>query len=37
MVILERAGYRCTRVAGSLGTCDVVAVGAVDVKLSRLK
>jgi len=37
IVILERAGYRCTRAAGSLGTFDVVAVGAVDLKLVQVK
>ena len=37
MRILEAAGYRCTRAAGSLGLFDVVAVGATDIRLIQVK
>jgi len=35
--ILEDAGYRCTRAAGSLGAWDIVGVGATDVVLVQVK
>lgn len=34
---LEAAGYLATRAAGSLGLFDLVAVGAVDVRLVQVK
>lgn len=37
MRLLEAAGYRCTRAAGSLGTFDVIAIGAADVRLIQVK
>lgn len=37
MRLLEQAGYRCTRAAASLGLFDVIAIGAVDVRLVQVK
>ena len=37
MEILEAAGYVVTRSSASLGLFDVVAVGAVDVRLIQVK
>jgi len=35
--LLEAAGYACTRAAASLGTFDVVAIGAAGVLLVQVK
>lgn len=35
--VLEAAGYRCTRAAGSMGEWDVIAVGPGDVRLIQVK
>jgi Holliday junction resolvase len=37
MRILEAAGYVCTKAGGSLGLFDVIAIGAVDVRLLQIK
>jgi len=37
IAILEAAGYRCTRAAGSLGAWDVIGVGAMDIVLVQVK
>ena len=37
IAILEAAGYRCTRSAGSLGEWDIVAIGSTDVVLCQVK
>jgi len=37
MRILEAAGYACTRAAASLGTFDVIGIGATDVVLVQVK
>jgi Holliday junction resolvase len=37
MVILETAGYRCTRSAASLGEWDLIGVGSTDVVLCQVK
>jgi Holliday junction resolvase len=37
MEILERAGYRCTRAAASLGAWDVIGIGSSDVVLVQIK
>jgi hypothetical protein len=37
IVLLERAGYRCSRSAASLGAWDIIAVGPVDVVLVQVK
>ena len=37
MALLEAAGYRCTRAAGSLGDWDVIGFGTVDVVLVQVK
>jgi len=37
MVLLERAGYRCTRSAASLGCWDIVGVGSTDFVLVQVK
>lgn len=37
MAILEAAGYRCTRAAGSLGVFDIVGVGVQGVVLVQVK
>ncbi len=37
MVILEAAGYACTRAAASLGVFDIVGVGSTDVVLVQVK
>jgi Holliday junction resolvase len=35
--LLEAAGYRCTRAAGSLGVFDIIGVSATDVVLVQVK
>lgn len=35
--LLEAAGYRCIRSAGSLGEWDVVAIGSSDIVLVQVK
>ena len=37
MVILEAAGYRCTRSAASLGVWDIVGIGSNNVVLVQVK
>jgi hypothetical protein len=37
MRVLEAAGYVCTKAGGSLGLFDVIAVGALDVRLIQVK
>lgn len=37
MALLEAAGYRCTRSAGSLGEWDIIGVGSADVVLVQVK
>jgi Holliday junction resolvase len=37
IAILEAAGYRCTRAAGSLGVWDVVGIGPTDIVLCQVK
>lgn len=37
IAILEAAGYRCTRAAGSLGTWDVIGIGPIDIVLVQVK
>lgn len=37
MVILESAGYSCSRAAASLGIFDVIAIGAQDIRLVQVK
>lgn len=37
MAILEAAGYRCTRAAGSLGAWDVIGIGRTDIVLCQVK
>ena len=37
IAILEAAGYRCTRAAGSLGCWDVIAVGPTDFVCLQVK
>lgn len=37
IAILEAAGYRCTRAAGSLGAWDVVGIGPTDIVLCQVK
>jgi hypothetical protein len=37
MLLLEAAGYSCTRSGASLGAWDVVAIGANDVILLQVK
>jgi len=37
MVILEAAGYRCTRAAASLGAWDIIGIGSTDVVLVQCK
>lgn len=37
MVILEAAGYRCTRAAASLGVFDIVGIGSADIVLVQVK
>jgi hypothetical protein len=36
IALLEEAGYRCTRAAGSLAIFDLVAVGSSQVRLIRV-
>jgi hypothetical protein len=37
MLLLEAAGYRCTRAAASLGTWDILSIGSTDVMLVQVK
>lgn len=37
MRLLEDAGYKCTRAAGSMGVWDIVAIGAIDIVLVQVK
>jgi hypothetical protein len=37
MALLEAAGYRCTRSAGSLGEWDIIGIGPTDVVLCQVK
>ncbi len=37
MKLLEDAGYSCSRAAASLGVFDVIAIGAVDIRLVQVK
>lgn len=37
IALLEAAGYRCTRSAGSLGEWDIIGVGSTDVVLCQVK
>src|SRR5262249_8366165 len=37
MAVLEAAGYRCTRAAGSLGEFDIIGIGGSDVVLCQVK
>jgi len=37
MAVLEAAGYRCTRSAGSLGEWDVIGISGRDVVLVQIK
>jgi len=35
--LLEAAGYRCTRAAGSKGVWDIIAIGPCGVRLLQIK
>ena len=37
IALLEKQGYKCTRAAASLGTFDIVAIGATDIILLQVK
>jgi len=37
MVILEAAGYHCTRSAASLGAFDIIGIGPSDMVLVQVK
>ena len=37
IAILEKAGYKCTRSAASLGAWDIVGVGSTDFVLVQVK
>jgi Holliday junction resolvase-like predicted endonuclease len=37
MALLEAAGYRCTRSAGSLGEWDIIGIGPTDVVLCQVR
>lgn len=37
IVILEAAGYQCTRAAASLGCWDIVGIGPTDIVLVQVK
>jgi hypothetical protein len=37
MLLLEAAGYACTRAAASLGAWDVIGIGSTDVVLVQVK
>ena len=37
IVLLEAAGYRCTRAAASLGAWDIIGVGSTAVVLVQVK
>jgi Holliday junction resolvase-like predicted endonuclease len=37
MALLEAAGYRCTRSAGSLGEWDIIGIGRAHVVLCQVK
>jgi hypothetical protein len=37
MLLLEAAGYRCTRSGASLGAWDIIGIGSTDVVLVQVK
>jgi hypothetical protein len=37
MMLLEAAGYRCTRAAASLGAWDVIGIGSAGIVLIQVK
>jgi uncharacterized protein with GYD domain len=37
MLLLEAAGYQCTRAAASLGMWDIIGIGSTDVVLVQVK
>lgn len=37
ILLLEAAGYHCTRAAASLGAWDIIAIGSTDVVLVQMK
>ena len=37
ILLLESAGYQCTRAAASLGVWDIVGIGSADVVLVQVK
>jgi Holliday junction resolvase len=37
IVLLEAAGYQCTRAAASLGAWDIIGVGSTDIVLCQVK
>lgn len=37
MLLLEAAGYQCTRAAASLGAWDIIGIGSTDVVLVQVK
>lgn len=37
MILLEAAGYRCTRAAASLGAWDIIGIGSTHVLLVQVK
>jgi hypothetical protein len=37
IALLEKAGYRCSRSAASLGAWDIIGVGPLDIVLCQVK
>lgn len=37
ILLLEAAGYQCTRAAASMGAWDIIAIGSQDVVLCQVK
>lgn len=37
ILLLEAAGYQCTRAAASLGAWDIIGVGSTDIVLVQVK
>jgi hypothetical protein len=37
MLLLEAAGYQCTRAAASLGAWDIIGIGSTDLVLVQVK
>lgn len=37
MVLLEKAGYKCTRSGASLGAWDIIGIGSHDIVLCQCK